>query len=433
MQKKYVSPQQKSRSFHFRILVGFLGFFVVLSGLVLAILYLGQSQDTRRHASVGQSQVALSVNSSTVDNEHLKVNILVNAGSFQVAGLDIRGSLTGMNASDVAIQNGSTLALSSVLDKLTQASGSVTFQIVRFASTDPAATLSTNGQSVVFVSFVIAKPQNNQVTISFDSVNSSFSLLGQSVTNVDYPSSTTFTLTPSQSTPQKGSCNTSCSGNSDCQSGLVCYSGACRKAYNSTDASCGNAGGFFIRTFNDVSGDGKQQSSELGLSWKYQWMSNNDGTWRDYETFKDKNGEGGVVTLPTGTTVIIRQVSVSGWNATTPTQPSTTIVTGENKSMVFGVRQPVVKQVTPRPTAYPTATPVSTPLPTTYVTPRPTPLSTPTISVMENLLPTPVSTPIPTLIPQVAARTNPLTNPIVLIVIGVLGLGAAYFLYRGLR
>src|SRR5258708_1998059 len=163
MQKSYVSSQWKNKSGRIsRLLSGFV-FVVALAGLVLAVLFIGQNQDLRRRAS-GSSQVQLSLGSSVVDNNHLRIDVLVNTGGFSLAALDLRGTLTGMNASDVSIQNGTTLALTPILDKLTQGTNSVSFQVVRFASADPNATTTTHGQSVFLVSFVVANPKNNQAT-----------------------------------------------------------------------------------------------------------------------------------------------------------------------------------------------------------------------------------------------------------------------------
>jgi hypothetical protein len=91
-----------------------------------------------------------------------------------------------------------------------------------------------------------------------------------------------------------------------------------------------------IRKYHDQNGDGYQNNDEKGLSWKFQWDQNADNNWRDYETFENSLGEGGVVTLSEGTQVRIREKGQDGWTATTPTEVTIYIKKGDNQLMVFG-------------------------------------------------------------------------------------------------
>jgi hypothetical protein len=120
----------------------------------------------------------------------------------------------------------------------------------------------------------------------------------------------------------------------------------------------GQTGGFFIRKYHDENGNGYQDSSEKGLSWKFEWDSNADNNWHGYETFETKLVEGGVVTLPVGTQVRIREKMVDGWNATTPTEVVIRIKANENQMMVFGNWRG-------KPTVLGTTTVTSNPLPKT--------------------------------------------------------------------
>lgn len=150
------------------------------------------------------------------------------------------------------------------------------------------------------------------------------------------------TATPSPSptptaTPAIG-CNSICSTNSDCPISMTCNSGRCRNPQNPEDANCTTPknGGFFIRKYFDTNGNGKPESGEKGLTWKFEWDQNGDGNWRKYDTSENTNGEGGVVTLPEGTQVRIREIAVDGWTATSPTEVTIRIHVGDNQMMQFG-------------------------------------------------------------------------------------------------
>lgn len=150
------------------------------------------------------------------------------------------------------------------------------------------------------------------------------------------------TPTPSPSptpTPQP-SCNKVCNVDSDCDGGFICKSHdntkTCRLKTNPDNDKCDNVGGFFVRKYHDENGNGSQDKDEKGLSWKFEWDKNGDGNWQAYETFADHLGEGGVVTLPDGTQVRIREKAENGWTATTATEVTLRIKAGENQLMVFG-------------------------------------------------------------------------------------------------
>lgn len=185
-------------------------------------------------------------------------------------------------------------------------------------------------------------------------------------------------------------CNSTCTEDAQCGSGTICYitpsgetatssgtatgsaqaAGFCRNPSCTESVSCLCAtpsptptptpsptpsptptvqGGFFIRKYQDTNGNGSQQTGEPGLTWKFQWSQDGGNTWNDYQTDGSKLGEGGVITLPVGTAVKIREIAASGWTSTTATTVDLTIRANDNQLMVFGNWQPVAS-ATPTPT-----------------------------------------------------------------------------------
>lgn len=141
-------------------------------------------------------------------------------------------------------------------------------------------------------------------------------------------------------------CNSECTSDSQCSNGLVCYKANssdtkayCRHKDNPSDINCDNRkeGGFIIRKYFDENGNGKPEDSEKGLSWKFEWDVNADGNWHEYETFEKSNGEGGRVGgYHDGDQIRIREKSVDGWSATSPSEVTIKIKAGETQYMQFG-------------------------------------------------------------------------------------------------
>ncbi|PWU24259.1 hypothetical protein C5B42_00180, partial [Candidatus Cerribacteria bacterium 'Amazon FNV 2010 28 9'] len=146
------------------------------------------------------------------------------------------------------------------------------------------------------------------------------------------------TVTPTPTPTAAPGCGTACSTDADCLSTMSCINNVCRNPQNPTSSTCENQpqGGFFIRKYHDHNGNGTQDSGDEGLTWKFQWQSNNDGNWHDYQTDGNHLGEGGVVTLPDGTIVEIKEVGQTGWNPTTPSDVTLTIKANQTQLMVFG-------------------------------------------------------------------------------------------------
>lgn len=160
------------------------------------------------------------------------------------------------------------------------------------------------------------------------------------------------TPTPSPSpspTPKAPQCNSECVNNADCPSDLVCSSGRCRneECTGESDCTCSPHEdspdtGFYVQKFNDLDGDGSKDDGEPGLDWEFEWQKNDDGNWRQYITYADRDGRGGnVANLEPNDKIEIREKAKSGWVATTPTNKTLIMEKEKTKSAQFGNRQPV--------------------------------------------------------------------------------------------
>ena len=99
--------------------------------------------------------------------------------------------------------------------------------------------------------------------------------------------------------------------------------------------------GFFIQKFNDKNNNKSRDSGEDGLDWDFEWELNSDNNFRTYQTYADKNGEGGRIgELKDGDKVHIREKSKGGWSATNGTEQTFTVKLGETYVAFFGNRQP---------------------------------------------------------------------------------------------
>ncbi|HAV15059.1 MAG TPA: hypothetical protein DCX25_01900 [Candidatus Pacebacteria bacterium] len=99
--------------------------------------------------------------------------------------------------------------------------------------------------------------------------------------------------------------------------------------------------GFLVQKFNDKNNNKARDSGEAGLDWDFEWKLNGDNNFRAYQTYVDKNGEGGRVGgLKDGDKVHIREKSKSGWSATNGTEQTFTVKLGETYVAYFGNRQP---------------------------------------------------------------------------------------------
>lgn len=169
-------------------------------------------------------------------------------------------------------------------------------------------------------------------------------------------------------------CDSQCVNNADCPADYICAdNGRCRNAECVDEADCvcdeeeSEEAGFVIEKYHDQDGDGSRDSGEPGLDWSFEWDRNGDESWRDYVTYANSNGRGGNVdNLEPGDVIRIKEMSKSGWEATTNTSKTLTLQEGKRMLAQFGNWQP---SSTPTPTSTPT--PSGTPI--AYVSPTPTP------------------------------------------------------------
>lgn len=262
--KKYAHSRKK-KSIFAHLFWPVLVLLVIVTGFFFISSYLTQNQDLRRQAVGENAQVQLSFSSSTVDDDHLKIDVLINTQAAQLAALDLQGTLSVANPGDIKIEISNRLAVDVVLDKLTAAGANTVFRVVRFASLNPSAETSTHGQFVPLFSFIITKPQNKQVTISLDSISSGVSLIGSNVTSAQYPAAQTFTLvTQSEQQGSKKTCNQNCATDTECQSQYFCYKGQCRLPDYREDSSCRGPGDQGIhRSCNEYCADNQECGSSF--------------------------------------------------------------------------------------------------------------------------------------------------------------------------
>ncbi len=137
-------------------------------------------------------------------------------------------------------------------------------------------------------------------------------------------------------------CNSACTQNSQCPGSMVCSNGYCRnpQCTESASCTCGAKAAFVIEKFNDLDGDATRDSNEGGLSWAFEWQLNSDGNWRTYQTYSNQGGRGGTIgDLKTGDVVTVREEMKDGWQATTATEQSVSLVEGQTQRISFGNRQ----------------------------------------------------------------------------------------------
>ncbi len=257
MPKKYV-PKKKTSLFRFlpAIILGT----VVLVGLLLSLTFLKFAQDTRQQAAENTNKIALSLKSSTVDNDKLKIEVIMNSNGYKIAAVDFQGTLVETKPSDVSIEERNTLALNFIHKKISGDNTNTAFRVVQFASLDPNARTSTNGENITLFSFIITKPKDNQITVSFDTVLSSIALQNGTNVMVEYPARQTLGMS-GNGEPDRGihrTCNEYCADNRECDANLVCYFNRCRHPLNRNSTSCAAP---VIRTTTTGSGKGGPTTS----------------------------------------------------------------------------------------------------------------------------------------------------------------------------
>ncbi len=339
----YVSSRKKS---FLPIVLGGLVFVLLVAGLLFALSTLKTSKDIRQKASGSSSQIQLTLSADTIDSSHIRVNVFINTQENQLAGVDLRGTLASANASDVSITNssgGNSLAIDDVFDKFTQSGSAVMFRTVRFAQLDPTAVTNTHGQSVPLLSFVVANPQNQQITISFDVGNSSGSVVGMPNTVVDYPASQTFSI--NTSSQNKKTCGQNCATDTECQDGFQCYKGLCRHQPNLEDQYCGTP---------------PDQGIHRGCN---EYCANNSECGSQFTCyFNQCRNPKNVKSTSCKNSFVVRKKAKASPSPSPETIPSdATILAVDGQPLTSPSPSP---SPTPFPTPLPTLPPVSTPLPT---------------------------------------------------------------------
>lgn len=398
-------PTKKSTS-SLPLLVAAVFFLILMAGLLFAIFTAKQNQDIRQKAAGEVNPVQLSFRSSRADDTHLQIDVYINTQGYQLAGADIRGTLANANTSDVVLLNSNALALDDVMDSITQNGSAVNFRAVRFASLDPNVITSTHGQDQPLFSYIIANPQNSQITASVDQTNSQISVLNISNVAVQYPASQTFVLlTAAQQDQSKKTCNQNCATDTECQSSYQCYKGACRRQPNLEDAACGVTPDQGIhRICNQYCADTTECAT--GFTCYYNQCRN------------PRNITNNSCANPATPRPVVRNTggssAGSGSSGTTAAIPTPVAIPSNA----------VITSVDGQPVASPSPSPTDTPLPNATF-----PLETPTATAFV--------TPSPTLIPQptpIATTSNAGSGDLIgkfLIVIGIgIAAIAIYFLYQ---
>jgi hypothetical protein len=236
MPKKY-TPKRKPSFFRFlpSLIVGG----VVIVGLILSLLYIKFTQDTRQQAAENTNKATLSLSATRADNDHLKIDVNINTYGYKVAAVDLQGTLVETKPSDVSIEERSTLALNFVQKKVTGDNSNVAFRVVQFASLDPNARTSTNGENITLFSFVVNQPKDGKITVSFDTVGSSIAFRDATNVTVEYPTRQTVGIADAQK--DQGihrSCNEYCADNRECDANFVCYFNRCRNPLNKDNMKC---------------------------------------------------------------------------------------------------------------------------------------------------------------------------------------------------
>jgi hypothetical protein len=393
MPKKYPVTRKKKSSF-LSTLSGVIAFGVVLAGLLFATLLAKENQDLRQQASGEQNPVKLSFRSSAVDDTHMKLDVLINTWTYQLAAADIQGSLSG-TTEGVTLENGSSLALDSVKDQIAQSNSVTSFRIVRFALVNPGAQTSSNNNDVPLFSFIITKPQNNQVTVSINAAASSVAVLGMSNIAVQFPTAQSYTLqTQADLDNNRKSCGQNCATDPECKSNLVCYKGMCRSKSNLEDQFCGTPPDQGIhRSCNEYCADNKECASDLVCYFN--------------QCRNPKNLKNSSCTNP----ATPRPSSKPTTTAVSPSPLASVLPSGSKVTAIDGIP---VRSPSPTPEFSPFGSPF---LPSARPTPSP--------SVIPSINPSPSST--------VQSQQNNSNMGKLLVIIGaIVGIGVIYIAYQKL-
>jgi hypothetical protein len=411
--KKLASQTSSAMGTLSRIVMSVVGgvlFLLLIAGLLIGFFSLSKNADLRRRADTSSNGAQVSFQSSTINDQDLQIDVMINTQGNALAAFDIEGDLTTATPDTVKIVDGTFLSVDTVDKKLTQTNQGTRFRIVKFASLSASAQTSTHDQTVALFSFVVSKPQNNQVYINIDGGASSVSLVNLGSGNTQLPGSQTLTVqTQADINNSKKTCNQNCATDTECQSGMQCYKGACRAPANLEDSACtsltSNQG--LNRSCNDYCADSTECSSSYTCYFNRCRNPLNTGS----DSCANPTSPTPAPVKRTATTTTTKKI--------TPTPTPNTVVVLPNGAVLTIDGQ----QVNPDGSmANPTPTPSEDLFPSPSILPN---VSSPT--------PTPTPTPTPAAVVQSPQKKGNLFSTIFIVVGVAIGLGVIYLGLKRMR
>lgn len=247
---------------------------VVIGGLLLMIAVslgiattvLRQPQEVREQAAAPENTMTLKWRGRTDDGK-IVVEVLLNSKSFNIAGVELRGTIEGVKSPSVVVSTSNPLGLQEVTKDLNDQSGQATdFLVTSFAPPNPSQLVSTRNADQVVATFTVSNPPSSGVT--FKLANTTLvPALSASEAVLELPGSQTFTVTPAASSDpdsSKKTCNQNCATDTECQSALRCYKGQCRHKDDLEDANCSKLKDNGLqRGCNQYCADGRECQSQF--------------------------------------------------------------------------------------------------------------------------------------------------------------------------
>ncbi len=247
---------------------------VVVGGLLLMIgvslgvatTVLRQPQEVREQAAAPENTMTLKWRGRTDDGK-IVVEVLLNSKSFNIAGVELHGTIEGVKSPSVVVSTSNPLGLQEVAKDLNDQSGQATdFLVTSFAPPNPSQLVSTRNADQVVATFTVSNPPSSGVT--FKLANTTLvPALSAAEAVLELPGNQTFTVTPAASSDpdsSKKTCNQNCATDTECQSALRCYKGQCRHKDDLEDANCSKLKDNGLqRSCNQYCADGRECQSQF--------------------------------------------------------------------------------------------------------------------------------------------------------------------------